>query len=103
MAETIKLRFVGGSRHNDVIECSKPPVIYFPKPVAAGLFLEWPPAVAYAPAFESESYFLFEFPSEGGARFWQYVHESLIVDGVPSRESYVEPEALPGLTHSQTH
>lgn len=92
--ETIKARFVGGPWHNEVKDVSRLPEIrHFVEIGDRSIIGSYYAKDHY---FETQSYRLQRFVSEGGAKFRQYIHESLIRDGEPVPSSYVDAE-LPEL------
>lgn len=98
MSDTIKARFVGGPKHNELLTCNRLSYIRVAerRPLTLAYF-SGPPEIV-EDAFRATEYRLCGFVSEGGARFEQYIHESLIHNGTPDRCTYAEPElpAMPG-------
>lgn len=96
--ETIKARFVGGPRHNEIIECSRLPAMYFAVPIDPPSLYElhrYDRLDKYEPLFKQTTYYLHRFVSEGGARFAQYIHESELDAGQPKRSTFTDPSLPP--------
>jgi hypothetical protein len=96
MGEYIKARFVGGPRHNEVIECARLPCIRAIERVnqqSLAAAIASPNALLDPDvSFRTTEYRLFRFVSEGGSKWAQYVHESQIENGDPRRSTYAEAE-----------
>lgn len=94
MSDTIKARFVGGPKHNDVIEVSRLHEIRVAVQTRSfAEMLAWTDNQQIAQdSYRCESYRLCRFVSEGSAYYAQYIHESLMQRGEPARETYRDAE-----------
>jgi hypothetical protein len=89
----IKARFVGGPKHNEVVETDGWPAITVVEPTPFKVMLDAPLDV-FEDTRKISHYRLMRFVSEGGARWMQYIHESLIVKNEPDHRTYAPPEPL---------
>lgn len=86
----IKARFVGGPKHNEVIECEGSPIAVVAGQQSFKAMLRATDDLI-EDTLKLSHYRLLRFVSEGGARWSQYVHESLLVSGEPDRRTYAPP------------
>ena len=89
MPEYIKARFVGGQRHNQVIEVPRLNIIQSAKLTQVAVASITRAELEYEPP-SIEEYRLERFVSEGGAQFRQYIHESLLKSGKPPAWTFSE-------------
>lgn len=89
---TIKARFVGGPWHNEVREVRESHVVFVAEQPKIDLW-KIPSAdeLIDLEPIRKHLYHLMKFVSDGGAKYFQYIHESLVRGGVPCRTAYTDP------------
>jgi hypothetical protein len=103
--ETIKARFVGGPWHNEIKLVPRMATLKIrePESVSTASILNY--LKLNKETFETTDYLLFHFVTEGGAEWYQYVHQSLVHNGTEAEPwTYcddVEFPILPGKVYDR--